>query len=123
MVPVARLKETEKQFSDRVVETAHLKGWRVMHIPRGMPRQGAWATPIAYDGKGYPDLTMVRERLIVVELKVGSRATTPEQDDWARWLTAAGVEYHLWHPKDWDEIVETLHAVAVPAVTTTRVED
>lgn len=121
MVRVARLKETEKQFSDRVVQLARLKGWRVMHIHPAGSRNG-FMTPAGADGKGYPDLTLVRERVVFAELKVGSNKPTPEQEDWARWLTAAGGEVYLWHPRDWDEIVKTLHDVRVPAVTTHRVE-
>jgi hypothetical protein len=118
VVRIARLTETEKQFSDRVVDLAHLTGWRVMHIHPASVRNGRPITPAGADGKGYPDLTLVRERLVFAELKVGSNKPTPEQEDWARWLTAAGAEVYLWKPGDWDQITAVLGRIRVPAVMT-----
>jgi hypothetical protein len=103
-----RLTETEKMFMGRVIVTAKLNGWTVLHIHPLYSRDGRPLTPGGPDGKGYPDLTLFRERVIWAELKVGKNKPTPEQLDWGRRITAAGAECYLWRPEDWTEIVQTL---------------
>lgn len=107
----------EKQFSEQVIDLAHLYGWRVAHFTQAqVGRGGAWVTPIKADGKGYPDLTLARERVIFAELKVGYNKPTEEQLQWMLWLTGAGAEHHLWYPKDLEQIQKTLFEVRLPTV-------
>jgi hypothetical protein len=98
---------TETEFSTFVIDTAHLFGWKVAHFRPARTKHG-WVTPVAADGKGYPDLTMVRERVIFAELKVGRNKLSEEQASWVAALASAGAEIKVWRPEDEDLIVETL---------------
>jgi hypothetical protein len=100
----------EQSFQACVLEVARLAGWRSLHIRPARRADGSWRTPIAGDGKGWPDLTLVRPpRLLFVELKSERGKLRPEQSDWLdvlRLLPEA--EVYLWTPADWDSLVETL---------------
>lgn len=103
------MEQTEKQFSDSVVEYARLRGWLVHRDP-------TWRATGA--DPGYPDCTFVRDgTLIFAELKLDnarSKPTAPQQ----AWLAALHeVEGHMdggrlrvgiWRPSDWDRIEEVL---------------
>lgn len=96
-------------WEDVVIETARYLGWRVMHVrPIFDGKRKRWVTPTSADGEGYPDLTLVRERVVVAELKTGAAAATPAQMDWLRAFAAAGVEAYVWRDSDWDAVVATL---------------
>jgi hypothetical protein len=81
--------------------------WWVMH-PRPAQTSSGWRTPTQGDGAGWPDLVLVRDRLIVAELKAAGRYLEPAQRDWRDRLIFAGVEWHLWRPADRDRIAEAL---------------
>lgn len=110
---------TEREFQDAVVDVAHTFGWRVFHARAAGTNKG-WRTPIAYDGRGFPDLVMVHRngRIIFAELKREAGSTTSEdQKAWgdtlahcADRLVAPGnhVLYRLWRPRDGNEVVELL---------------
>lgn len=93
----------EKELQKAVVEMAHRFGWTVAHFSKGVAGKGerVWMTPAAYDGKGFPDLIMVRERLMIRELKVGKNPLSLEQRMWIDLLTVAGVDVEVWTDKDW----------------------
>ncbi len=57
---------------------------------------------------GYPDRTLVRERIVFAELKREKTGPTPDQVDWLDKLAAAGGEVYLWRPSDLDEISRVL---------------
>lgn len=97
----------ETEFMDQVAETAQRFGWRVAHFPRSRSPRGNPMTAVKYDAKGYPDLTLVRERVIFAELKVDSRVRI-EQVEWLGALEAAGAEVYVWKPKDAAEIERVL---------------
>lgn len=97
----------EKDFQRDVVQLARTLGWRVALFRPARTTKG-WRTAVGADGAGWPDLMLVRDRLVAAELKVGRNRLTPEQADWIEWLTAAGVECHVWRPEDLDHIVFTL---------------
>ena len=72
-----------------------------------------WLTPVQADGKGFPDLVLVRgKRLIFAEVKAERGRGSPEQDAWFTALRSAGRgegQYvYIWRPSNWDEIVEVL---------------
>lgn len=118
---------TERELQDAVIECAQLLGWRVAHFrPARVMRGGreTWETPIAADGKGYPDLTLVHRRhrrLLFVELKAENGRLSDEQSRWLEdLLLCAGdkVDVHVWWLGDWmsGEIERTLRCeVPVPA--------
>jgi hypothetical protein len=102
------LAQTGAQFEAAVIELAQVYQWRVAHFRPAKTEKG-WRTPVSADGKGFPDLLLLRaDRQLVVELKTGRGKLTPEQVDWIEAFAAAGVETRLWRPEDWPEIDATL---------------
>ena len=104
---------SESQFQKCVIMIARAHGWRVAHfraVPVRRPDGSVqWQVPVAADGEGFPDLELVRgKRLIKAELKVKGNTRTPAQVAWGDAYIAAGVEYHVWYPEDWSEIVSAL---------------
>jgi hypothetical protein len=103
------LKLTEAAFLKQVLEYATLKGWRTAHFRPGMTKRGTWVTAVQGDGKGFPDLLLIRgKRIVVAELKVGANKPTSEQEQWLTAFLDAGVESYVWYPVDFDEILEVL---------------
>lgn len=91
-----------------MLETAFLFGWRVAHFRPARTSKG-WRTPVEADGKGFPDLVLLRgERLLVRELKVGKAKLSREQIWWMQAFQEAGVDARCWRPEDWDEIETAL---------------
>lgn len=87
----------EREWQAQVVEAARLMGWRVYHTHDS--RRSA---------PGWPDLALVRDRLVMAELKTETGRVSPEQQQWLALLTAAGVETYLWRPSDLDDVLEVL---------------
>lgn len=100
---------TEAELQSAVIELARLLGYRVAHFRAAQTAKG-WRTPVEADGKGFPDLVLVRRpaRLIFVELKGERGRTSPEQREWLELLSPAA-EVYTWTPVDWTSgIVEQL---------------
>jgi len=102
------LKVSEAQFQRQVLQLAKLCGWRTAHFRSGLDRRGNWQTAVAGDGKGFPDLVLVRERVLFVELKVNGNKLAPDQVAWRDALTHAGANWHHWTPDGWHLIEQTL---------------
>lgn len=106
--------ETEAGFLQAVRELARACGWTCYHQRPALTRRG-WRTALM-GTSGYPDLTLAKGRcgtragrLLIVELKSERGALSPDQRHWKDILeTIVGVEYYLWRPSDWDEIVHCL---------------
>ena len=94
-------KMPERDLQMAVVDLAQLLKWQVAHFRPAMTKAGNWVTPVAADGKGFPDLVLVRDRVLFVELKRADGRLTPEQADWAARLLLAGAEHYIWKPLDW----------------------
>lgn len=92
-------RETEAAWQRKLTAMARLLGWMTYHT---------------YDSRrsdeGFPDLVLVRERVIFAELKTDAKSSKPSnmQIAWAQGLTTAGAEVYLWRPKDWEQIREIL---------------
>ena len=104
--------QTETQFQAAVIEYAQLAGWRVAHF-RSVRVQRAdgsyyYATPVAADGEGFPDLVLVRDRVVYAELKAQRGQPRPDQRVWLDVLASAGAEAYLWRPSDWPDIERIL---------------
>jgi len=102
---------TEAAFTRQVIEAANLFRWRAAHFRPAMNARGQWRTAVAGDGKGWPDLFLLREdRIIVAELKTARTKPTVEQDGWLDAFCEYGgrLTVAVWRPEDWDEIVEAL---------------
>lgn len=81
---------SEYQWQSRVIAYAVLRGWRWYHTldsRRSVP--------------GFPDLVLVRDRIIFVELKRADGRLSADQQTWRDALVRAGAEWHCWRPHDW----------------------
>ncbi len=101
----------ETELLERVLDLAGTFGWHRAHF-RAARTQRGWVTPVAGDGKGFPDLVLVpppgRGSVIYRELKSKGAKLTPEQEVWRDRLLAAGENWALWQPDDWPTIVMLL---------------
>jgi VRR-NUC domain len=98
---------TGRELQTGIVELGRTLGWTMAHFKPVLAHypgsRKQWMTPVAADGKGFPDLLAVRERVIAIEVKGDGDSLKPEQE---RWLTAfriAGIEAFVWTPKQWGE--------------------
>jgi hypothetical protein len=73
----------ERDFQRQVTDLAELLGWTWCHWRALRNGRGIWQVPVEGPlGKGWPDLTLVRERdrrLVFAELKRWDQDPTPEQ--------------------------------------------
>lgn len=97
---------TEAQLQQAVIEAAQLLGWRVAHFRPARTKDGGWVTPVAADGKGFPDLVLVKGgTLAFVELKSENGKLSAEQKDWLHALEwpdfSDDYVVEVWRPKDW----------------------
>jgi hypothetical protein len=98
----------EDTFTRDLLDLARLTGWRSAHFRPARTAQG-WRTPVAGDGKGWPDLVLLRGgRIIVAELKQEGKYPGPEQRAWLEAWRSTPAEVHVWRPSDWPSIVQTL---------------
>jgi hypothetical protein len=99
-------------FQDWVIAEARLRGWACAHFRcvRVTRRNGEtyYETPVAADGKGWPDLCLVRDRILFRELKTGKATLEPDQELWRDRIIRAGGDWALWHPRDAEDIIEEL---------------
>lgn len=80
---------TEKELLAAVRQVAQLTGWRVYHTHDSRRSEA-----------GFPDLVLVRDRVLYRELKTARGRTTPEQDAWLEALRATGADADVWRPQD-----------------------
>lgn len=80
---------TEKEWQQQVVKLARTLNWRIYHTFDSRRSQ-----------PGFPDLVLVRDRVIYVELKRESGRLTDPQHSWLTDLRDAGAEVYLWRPSD-----------------------
>ncbi len=98
----------EAEWQRQVLTLARLYGWRTAHFLPGLNRRGKWRTAVQGDGKGFPDLILVRERVIWCELKLEGSRLRPEQSAWIGALRNAEQEVYLWRPCDAAEVERVL---------------
>jgi hypothetical protein len=99
----------ESDFLRLIIDLAHVHGWKVAHFRAGMRADGQYRTSVQGDGAGFPDLVLVRERVIFAELKTDKGKFLSElQASWTLALNTAAQEVYVWRPSDWDRIVEVL---------------
>ena len=88
---------TEKQFQLQIVMVAKANGWQIYHT---------------YDARrsapGFPDLVLVRDRVLYRELKTDTGRVSPAQQEWGDALTKAGADFAIWRPRDLKTIVKEL---------------
>lgn len=64
-----------------IIDIARLLGWRVYHTFDSRKSEA-----------GFPDLVLVRERVIYAEIKMVGQRPRPSQIDWLNSLSKAGAE-------------------------------
>jgi hypothetical protein len=89
----------EKEWQRQVVQLAKTLGYRTYHT---------------FDSRrsthGFPDLVLVRGRVIYLELKRERGKLTDEQKGWLRAIRATGAEAYIARPRDLDALGQTLAA-------------
>lgn len=90
---------TEREWTTQVVELARMFGWSRYHTYRS-DRSAA----------GWPDEALVRDRLILLELKTEKGRLSEHQRDWIRKLVVAAVETYVARPSDLQDLGEILAA-------------
>ena len=103
--------QRESKFQEQVIEFAKLHGWRVAWFRpvRVQRKDGSiyYETPVGADGKGWPDLVLVRKgRIVFAELKAKGGKPSKEQREWLSALTDLcqgneSVSVGLWTPNCW----------------------
>lgn len=84
---------SEKDFQRAIIDTAIRNGWLYYHT-RDSRKSPA----------GFPDLVLVRERVLWLEVKTETGQASASQLDWRDALLAAGQDYRLVRPSDWQSI-------------------
>lgn len=89
---------TEKEWQKQVVELAGALGYRCYHTYFSIRSE-----------RGWPDLALFRPgRFLLAELKTDKGKLTAAQEGMIADLQAAGVEVHVWRPRDWDTMARVL---------------
>lgn len=97
---------TGRELQAAIVDLARTLGWRVAHFASVPVKRGPrviWMTPAQADGRGFPDLILLRERLLAVEVKGDGDSLRDEQRTWLDAFAIAGEQAVVWTPKDWGE--------------------
>lgn len=97
---------TEAQWQATVLDVAGFGGWLAYHTHDSRRSQ-----------KGFPDLVLVRDRVLFVELKTDAKASklTRDQQRWLGALDRAGAEVHVWRPSNYDAVVRILQGRTRPS--------
>ncbi len=95
------LRLTGTVLQKEIVRLANAKGFLVAHFQSVKTDQRGWVTPVGAQGKGFPDLCLVRDRIVFIEVKGDGDRLRPDQVKWLDALAAAGVEAHVIRPKEW----------------------
>lgn len=85
-------KPLEKQVQSAILDIARLLGWRVYHTFDSRKSEA-----------GFPDLVLVRDRVVYAEIKRAGERPRPSQVDWLNALERAGAEVYVWTEDDYDE--------------------
>lgn len=95
---------TETDLLRCVLDLARLYGWRSYHARPAMTAKG-YRTAVQGDGKGFPDLLMVRgNHVLVAELKSDKGRLTEEQHEWLMALSVGTTVWaHVWRPAEWHD--------------------
>jgi hypothetical protein len=105
---------SEKEFQSLVIELAKRTGWLCHHqtIPYRVGRDGKPRAIVEPNtDRGFNDLVLVHQArglTVFPELKrIGGRLSA-DQQRWGDALLACGLDWRVWFPSDWDEIVALL---------------
>ena len=102
-----KVKISEEQFLKQVIMLANAFHWKVAHFRTSLSQSGKWITAVQGDGKGFPDLVLVRldpPEVIFAELKSQKGRLSPEQKEWLDLLKGSGQQVYVWRPDDYGDI-------------------
>lgn len=103
--PLDVLDWPERTLQEKVMTLARSMGWLAVHF--GGDQSGkAWG-----DAAGFPDLLLIHvdpPNIWFRELKSTRGKLSPRQERWATKLSAEGLNYDVWRPADWPDIVQAL---------------
>lgn len=88
----------EKELQAQVFELANLCGWRRAYHTHDSRRSAS----------GFPDIVLVRERIVFLELKREKTKCSPAQRGWLRALRDAGGEVYVVRPHNLDDLAVVL---------------
>jgi len=94
---------TEKQFEQQLIGSngkpgiARVMGWRCYHTLRSKGSE-----------PGYPDWTLVRDRVVFLELKREAGVVSDAQREWLTALRNGGAEVYVVRPRHLERITEVL---------------
>ena len=97
---IAWLSASEKKFATTVAGFMRRHGWRV--------QRNGWIGVGNQHVKGFPDMVCIREAILFVELKTTTGKLKPAQEEWRDCILAAGGQWELWRPRDWEALKERL---------------
>jgi hypothetical protein len=90
-----------KDLQKAAIDVAHMKGYIAAHFTSVTDSRGFSRTPVAADGKGWPDLFLVGRKAVAVEVKGTGDSLREDQVKWLAALEAAGIETLVLTPKAW----------------------
>lgn len=90
-------KAAEKDFQAAVVKRAKELGWLTYHTRDSRKSE-----------EGFPDLVLVRDRIVWMELKSATGKPTAPQLCWIEALGGVFAEVYLFRPADWPQIERVL---------------
>lgn len=97
MTALALTEMTEKEWSTQVAELARMLGWKRYHTYRSK-----------HSAAGWPDEALVRDRLVMLELKTQTGKVADAQREWIAALLDAGIETYVARPSDLDPLAKIL---------------
>jgi hypothetical protein len=100
------------EFEQQVMSLARDLGWHVAHFRSVLVtrKDGSryYSTPVGADGRGFPDLVLVKHRVLYRECKRGTARLEPDQARWGDLLTSAGADWGIWRDTMWKQIKQEL---------------
>ncbi len=96
----------EKEWQTQVVQLARTVGFELLYHTHDSRRSA----------HGFPDLCLLRERLILLELKREQGKLSEHQRTWLRALLNAGSEIYLVRPRDLQALAQVLALRGPPGV-------
>jgi hypothetical protein len=97
----------EHEWQSQVVELAQTLGWKRIYHTFNSRRSA----------HGFPDLVLIRDRVLFLELKREKTKLTDPQKGWIRALLDAGADAYVVRPRD----LESLAAVLAARIPTTTI--
>lgn len=97
---VTRERVTGTALQKAILKEALRQGWLCAHFPPVRTEMG-WRVPVGAQGKGWPDIFLLRERALAIEVKGDGDRMRPDQVKWRNAFVLAGVQFVVATPAVW----------------------